>query len=131
MVSVELDSIILRVVKEHEDYAIELNYSQLDKGKDRLGNTLKPYSKAYAKKKGRKLPDLLLTGKFRSNFILRADKFPIEIYSPDEKTDLLVKKYGSNIFNLSQTNTLKFARYVKPFIQKAIKERCIEILRLH
>lgn len=115
-----IEKITLRVIKENEDYAIELNQQQLHAGKDRIGIPLPMYTPAYAKKKGRKLPDLYLTGQFWRDFTLNADKFPVEITSTDKKTAILIARYGANIFNLSEVNTRKFAKYVKPKIQSEI-----------
>lgn len=120
--------ITLRVIKENEDYAIELNQQQLHAGKDRTGKQLTPYSPAYAKKKKRKIPDLFLTGSFWNKFTLKADQFPIEMTSTDKKTAILIHNYGANIFNLSEVNTQKFAQYVKPKIQQEIK-RVLQLLQ--
>lgn len=117
-----VEKIVLRVCKEHEAFAIELNLRQLDAGKDRLGIKFPPYSPAYARKKGRKIPDLKLTGAFWKGFILNAGSFPLTITSKDAKTQKLVERYGTNLFNLSEVNTKKFARHVQPFIVEAIRK---------
>ena len=117
-----IEEIVLRVIKENESYAIELNLQQLDAGKDRLGIRLPPYTPAYAEFKGRKIPDLKLTGAFWDGFTLLTEKFPVTITSTDEKTLKLVERYGSNIFNLSEVNTKKFAKYVQPFIKEEIRK---------
>ena len=118
-----IEQITLDVCKRNENYAIELNWQQLEVGKDRLGNTLKPYTERYAKQKGRKLPNLRLTGDFWLAFTLDiSNGFPIELTSTDEKTALLIKRYGENIFNLNQVNTAKFAKYVQPQIEAEIRK---------
>lgn len=112
-----IDETVLKVIRRNASYALDLNRAQLDAGKDREGFKLPPYTKAYAKKKGRKIPNLKLTGAFWKGFRLNADKFPISITSVDKKTDKLVERYGENIFNLSESNAKKFAAYCEPEIK--------------
>jgi hypothetical protein len=117
-----MNEVALSVIKDNEDYAIELNLEQLNAGKDRTGTLLPPYSPDYAERKGRKYPDLKLTGAFWKGWTLNASKFPVEMTSTDDKTEKLVARYGKNIFNLTEVNTRKFAKYVEPIIQKRLRE---------
>lgn len=132
-----IEKIALRVIKANEDYAIELNLDQLDKGRDRIGVPLPQYTPAYRKRKkkltgkDRRNPDLYLTGDFWRKFtVVVADGFPIRITSTDTKTEDLVSRYGENIFGLSEVNTKKFAAFVKPLILKEIEIEIKKALRV-
>jgi hypothetical protein len=100
----EQERVILSIIKGEEQSLLNLVRLQLFQGIDADGNQLMPYqSEEYAKKKGRKIPDLYLTGSFHGRMFINTTKFPIIYWSSDSKTLKLVDKYG-NILNLTEEN---------------------------
>jgi len=109
-----------RAVKKNRRAIIQLNLDQLDKGLDANSRSLGKYARLSYK--GRLRPvDLLDTGRFRRAFEVEVDDTGITIYSIDVKTDLLVEKYGENIFGLNATNAKKLMQIVKPDFEKNLK----------
>lgn len=104
-----VDDIFRGTVLENQEEILDANTSQLEMGKDSLGNFLYDYaSDAYAQFKiahGSKAPlgtpDLKLEGNFYDGFVLKYEGKGIVITSTDEKTDKLIKKYGGDIFGLA------------------------------
>jgi hypothetical protein len=54
-------------------------------------------------------PDLFLTGEFFNGFFVEVDNDSYLIYSKDEKTEDLVKRYSDDIFGLTDQNKEIFA----------------------
>lgn len=87
-------------IVSNEEAILDINRQQLDRGQDSKGNSLGKY--ANFKYKGRFQPvDLKLTGDFRDKFSLQVDDKKTEIFSQDQKEELLKKKYGKDIFGIS------------------------------
>ncbi len=107
---VDFEEETLRLARENDTRYIDLNQEQLFRGVDSNDRLLKPpyASKYYAKLKLSKNPagvvDLKLTGAFYNEFFLSAASFPIFLGSADEKTFMLVNKYGKEIFGLDKKN---------------------------
>lgn len=97
-------------VVENQEEILDLNISQLEVGKDSLGELLERYAlDVYAEFKqaiGSQapfgVPDLKLEGDFHSGFVLIVDGKEIRITSTDDKTDDLEFKYGEDIFGLME-----------------------------
>jgi len=69
-------------------------------------------------------PDLKLTGSFYKGFYVAVDTEIYEIDSRDSKTDKLLKKYGENIFGLTQPNKEQYAtKSIYPKIKDYIESR--------
>lgn len=105
---------------------IDVNTDQLDKSIDSKGKKFPAYANPdYAKLKGRKFPDLKLTGDFRSDFFVDYFNDKIYIDSKDEKTEKLVGQYGEDLFGLTESNLNKLIKeQILPdfiyFIQKKL-----------
>lgn len=127
----KVDEMIIGVMQDNDNVAIQLNWEQLDRGRNNLNKSLGRYrNRVYAQMKKRLNPrgvvDLNLTGRFWAGFyvseiVLDKSEFYILLYSSDSKTEDLVKKYGSNLFGLQKTNLLRFAQACKPGIQKGFR----------
>lgn len=99
------------VVEENKEYIADLNTSQLEKGKDSNDENISPdyLMPEYAKLKmsmGSQaplgVPNLYLEGNFYEGFYSEPGKDGgIFISSKDSKTGKLTKKYGTNIFGLT------------------------------
>ena len=89
-------------IAANEDKILDLNRQQLDRGQDSQGRSLGRY--ANFKYKNRFEPvDLKLTGDFRNKFSLQIDDKQTEIFSQDVKEEKLKKRYGKEIFGISNT----------------------------
>lgn len=100
----EQEKVLLKIIKKNEQYLLDLNRLQLFAGIDADGKQLMPYqSKDYAKMKGRKIPDLYLTGALHRRMFINTEKFPLEYDSNDWKSQMLKAKYGK-IFGPTKEN---------------------------
>lgn len=114
---------IRKSVKRHRKLIISFNTGQLLLGETSKGKSLGKYkSKSYeefkAKLNPRRVVDLKLTGHFHGNFFI-VDEYPLIIWSYDAKTDDLVKKYGEEIFGLTEENKDTFVEgYLKEDLLK-------------
>lgn len=97
---------LLAIVKKHEPELLDLNKEQLQGNQDSDGKSLGKYSKKYAELKGEENVNLFLTGDFYYGFFFASEKFPVIIFSYDEKTEWLVNRYGENVFGLTKNNKL-------------------------
>ena len=122
---IELDELFVEVVSETEKVILDLNKKQLfENGDDSEGRGLTPYrSLVYADEKNKMnrlpgfgSPDLFYTGAFYSRFYLDIDMSGFAPYSGDEKTAMLVEKYGAEIFGVTKEN---LAAYVKDTFRAA------------
>jgi len=112
---------------------IRYNHSQLQRGTRSDGQNIAPNyrNRTYAELKAEQnplpgflTPDLKLTGGFYSNFFIAVDTEYYEIDSRDPKTDKLLKKYGENIFGLTQPNKDEYAtKSIYPKIKDYIETR--------
>lgn len=119
----KLEELVLKIVKEDEAYLTGLNKLQLFESLDSQGEPLGEYSSlAYANKKGRITVDLKLTGDFYDGFFIDTSELPIAFDSRDSKTELLVKKYGKEIFGLSE-------EHLKVYIRGRFKTRFQDYFR--
>lgn len=110
---------LIKILQRNETAILNLNRRQLLSGKDADGKSLAPYkSKWYARFKKtlnpRGVTDLKLHGNFYDGFFM-VGELPLIIWSYDEKTDELVKKYGRRIFGLDEESRIILLNgYVKP-----------------
>jgi hypothetical protein len=125
--SQDIEDMLLKVVVESKNQAIDLNTDQLFSGKDANGQSLGQYRNPnYAAFKRSLNPagvvDLKLSGDFYQGFFARTDKFPITFSSTDEKTGELMQKYGTEIFGLNQDSLEEYRQEIKPEIQKEYRK---------
>lgn len=112
------DAELVAIIKRNESVVVALNTGQLMVGLNSDGESLGEYaSRSYADMKRtlnpRGVVDLKLTGHFHENFFV-AVELPLTVWSYDGKTDDLTKKYGRNLFGLTEENKKIFAiGYVK------------------
>lgn len=122
-----MQEIALAAVRANEQAVADMNRAQLFEGLQSTGELIEPQyqSDSYARYKFTLNPlgvvDLKVTGAFYSGIFVSADKFPIYLFSRDEKTRKLVGKYGFDIFGLSKENLAALAAdMVEPDLQAAI-----------
>lgn len=98
------------VVEVVDTEIIDLNTSQLEVGRDSLGEMLDTYASSnyaiYKKSIGSQaplgIPNLKLEGDFYRGFICNAERGDIVITSRDSKTGKLKEKYGDDIFGIEK-----------------------------
>ncbi len=123
----DIEDMLLKVVDESKNQAIDLNTSQLFSGKNANGESLGSYQNPeYAAFKRTLNPagvvDLKLTGDFYLGFFARTGKFPITFFSNDEKTSELIQNYGTEIFGLNQDSLEAYREEIKPEVQKEYRK---------
>lgn len=108
---------ILKIVKQHEADLVDLNVQQMLSGIRADGSEIAPeYSPiTVAYKKLRNQPSDRVTlkdsGDFQRYMFADVNHFPIIFDSQDWKTDRLVKKYGEQIFGLTEANKKEFSEH--------------------
>jgi len=114
-----LKEIIIEAILQEEQLVLELNKTQLDLGKDSLGNDIAPeYADSYAQKKGFKTPDLEVSGAFKAAFELEVFKESADIFSTDFKSPFLEEKYGrEKIYGLNNSSKVVLIRAILPIVQ--------------
>lgn len=117
--TVDIAKIALAIVVDTKDEILDKNKAQLLDGIDKTDKKLKTYrSTAYAKKKHARNPfpgfgiaDLYDTGAFQQGFKLKIlTKNSFDIFSSDSKSSDLTKKYGANIFGLSNESKKEYSK---------------------
>jgi hypothetical protein len=109
------EAAILDIVADNENLMIDMNTAQLMNGIDSEDGQLLAYSsESYARMKAslnpKKVTDLKLHGDFHRSFAVITDKWPVIFTATDSKKDKLEKKYGDNIFGLTEQNQAKLAQ---------------------
>jgi hypothetical protein len=114
---------ILRIVRQNESVALDLNTSQLFEGKDAENKSISPpYSPLTIQiKRFKNQPTDRVTlkdeGEFYQKFTLLAERFPVMFDSNSFKTPKLTEKYGSEIFGLIENSKAEFVEEIKPEVQ--------------
>lgn len=131
--SLNIETETVNVIERTKDRMVYLNKSQLNlESIDSKGNSIKPkyFDREYAVYKQELnpflpfgAPDLNLTGAFYSGFYATIQGSKIEFGSTDEKTDKLTKRYGKNIFGLTQENKDEYAtETVRPKVVEYVEK---------
>lgn len=125
-----LDSIVKGLVMLSQDYAKDLNRSQLIDGQNIDGSEIEPaYSRitvSYKKAKNQLFDRVTLkdTGAFHKSFTVTAKTDSFVINATDSKKNKLQKKYGEKILGLSEENKNLFARFgLRQQLIKQIKQK--------
>lgn len=119
------------IMSNGQNFAVSMNRQQLIDGEDSKGNEITPgyFSPTYSAFKNRLnsrpglgTPDLRNTGRFQDlmKFVKKGKKYFVT--SIDEKTGMLVTKYGEDIFGLDKINSQSFRnKNDKDFCEKVAK----------
>ena len=122
------ENLILWVEEILEDVEIEkLVKEQLEEGRKGDDTLLPLYSYMTRQEKERKgRPSdritLLDTGDFWNSFFATIYQGSIEVDAKDWKRDMLVERYGEEIFMISKTQMSEIARIVRPRLEQKIKQ---------
>lgn len=95
---IDIESLLIKVINDSEEDITSINKGQMLKGEDGTGNITPLTSNGDS-------PDLFDTGAFQGNMFTTVDSNKVITSSKDEKTDILVEKYGAAIFVLNKPNT--------------------------
>lgn len=114
-------------LNKHQADITELNKKQLEKGEKADGSMFEEYSHRTVKirqiegnpVKGR-LIALYDTGDFWKGFWSIAKDGKLSMLSKDQKTNMLISKYGESIFGLTDSNFKKLGDIIMPTLQKTI-----------
>lgn len=123
----KLNGIILQVLDDHEVQIKELIHIQLRKGERGDGQLITPqYSDAYARKKGRTVPDLKVDGSFWDSIYTEPENQVLKIDS-DIKTrkgfelgQHLQKRYTNMILELTRSSREKLLSLISADLYKSI-----------
>jgi hypothetical protein len=106
---------VIRIIESNQQKTVDLNKKQMLSHSDADGNPLihkstgsENLSKRYARKTGKKKPDLKLTGDFQeAMFLMMPDEKSYFIGSKDHKVKWLAESYGQKIFGVAPDNQPK------------------------
>jgi hypothetical protein len=108
----DFEANVIRVIESGQEKTVTLNKKQMLGHKDAEGKPLihkntgkETLSKQYARKTGKKKPDLFVTGEFQEGmFLFMPDEKQYFIGSKDHKVKWLAKNYGQKIFGVAPDN---------------------------
>ena len=132
--SVDLQSIGVNIIVDNKIEVLNLNKDQLlNDGINKNMVKLRSYrSASYARRKNQRnpapglgTPDLYNTGAFQDGFTLKINsKNSFDIFSTNSKNTDLTRKYGKDIFGLTETNKEKLGREVmQPELVRYVKKK--------
>ncbi|MEI8142833.1 MAG: hypothetical protein WCG90_08205 [Chitinophagia bacterium] len=120
----DMQLLIGEAMQEKDEQIMDLNKQQLDRGLDATDDSLGRYKNF--KYKNRFQPvDLLLTGDFRKKFTLAPGKKSAEIFSQDQKSTFLEKRYGKDIFGISSNVKDNVAAIIKDPLGVKVKTKLL------
>lgn len=130
--SLKVKDIAIDAIDKTLEVAVSLNVEQLTMGKNSDGTKIKPSyrSKKYAQLKANKnpkpgmwTPDLILTGAFTESFKIDISGDNLKYSATDSKAPELTKKYGDDIFGLSENSNEYYAQnIVFPVMMETINQ---------
>lgn len=125
-VGLDIPDLIRQSFDAKEQDILKLNKDQMDGGIKADGSEIGRY-RNYKYKNRFKPVDLKLKNDFRGDMFFRdkGNKRQGVISSDDKKTIKLEKKYGKDIFGLTDTNKQYAADLIKPILGRLIKEKTI------
>lgn len=128
-----MNEIILMVVKKNEREVLRLNVDeQLYKGVNSMGEKIKPrYSSATVKrkkKKGQPFNRVTLKdeGDFYDGFFVEYGVDEFSLQGDDKKTRYLIKRYGKEIFGLTDKSLSDLIEMMEEDFIKIVKVKILE-----
>jgi hypothetical protein len=129
--ALDVEAIAKESIHANQDAIVTMQAEQMRLGKKSTGDKIGYYrSVAYAQLKQSmgsiapfRVPDLLLTGAFYGGLKVNLSGDKLELTSADEKTPMLVARYGEDIFGLGEDSKDMLREEVfAPDMVKRIKE---------
>ena len=131
----KLPNVVVDIIKNDDGKYLDLNREQMSEGLNRtetpIGRLKNPAYAARKKSRGGKAPlgfsDLKDTGNYYKNLKKTVNKRFVNVFTADpdkEKVKSIEGKYGTQHFNLSETNQAKYsALVIKPELLKYLRSR--------
>ena len=129
-----LDKIIIDAVKENEDIVIDLNTSQLFQGKESTGEAItppyRPMTISIKASKGQPTNRVTLKdeGDFYRGFFVNYSNDWFALGSDDEKALKLERKYGTDIYGLTQESIDELCEYIKEDVEKFLEDEFMKLV---
>lgn len=129
-----LDKIIIDAVKENEHIVIDLNTEQLWQGKESTGEPItpgyRPMTISIKSIKGQPTNRVTLKdeGDFYRGFFVNYGNDWFALGSDDEKAQKLERKYGTDIYGLTQESIDELCEYIKEDVEKFIEDEFIKLI---
>ena len=123
----KLDKILIDAVKKFEAEIIDMNTAQLDAGSDGEGNPIEPaytgFTVAIKRSKGQPTNRVTLKdeGDFQNAFFMNTGANWFALGSNDSKTQKLERKYGKDIFGLTQEHIEGVKDLIRPDVVAKLK----------
>jgi hypothetical protein len=112
-------------IQKNAEIISDLQATQLFKGQKRDGSYLPDYSENSVAIFGKPDGPIRLndTGDFYKGFTLSINETGFVQYSKDDKNDMLIKKYGKNIFGLNKEHRSEGIPYIRKSIFEFLNEQ--------
>lgn len=120
----EVPKLVIQLAAEEEARIIDWNTFQLEQGIENTGQQITPFYTPFTvqikKEKGQPSDRVTLkdTGDFHQSFFLVVNPTSIAVYARDEKTLKIERKYGKEIWGLTDVNLQQLIDLVKPKLQE-------------
>jgi hypothetical protein len=123
-----LDAIIVRAINETESDFIKLNEEQWAEGtfNRKIPGTTTPYSAPYAKVRQKKglqtaFVDFKFTGELYKRYKIDIGSKGLKLSSDVDYEKDLTKRFGEDMWGLTDENLVKYRAILAPFIQRESK----------
>lgn len=123
----EHESIVIQLAANYEAEILDMNTDQLEKGIEATGNPVsppyRPLTISIKQQKGQPTDRVTLKdeGDFHDSFFLVLNQTSFAIYAKDEKTARIERKYGRDIFGLTDENLQSLIEMIKPDLIDTLK----------
>lgn len=127
----EVDSVIIEIVKENENLVIQMNVQNLFAGIKNNGERIvPPYKPSTVKRKKRKGQpfDRVTTrdeGKHHESIFIKYKEDEFELDAEDFKKQYLIRKYGSELYGLTEENIERLKGIIKEKISFELRKRIL------
>ena len=126
----DLDQLVIDLLKPYEPEIIDLNIEeQLQRGIDATGQPItpgyRPLTISIKRQKGQPTNRVTLRdeGDFHESFKVRFGPKFFAIYATDEKAEKLERKYGKDIFGLTDQNLQEVIELLRPELEEHIRKK--------
>lgn len=126
-------NVLDKVLERFKPELLDLNTSQLEKGEASDGTSVGTYvDSEYAKFKkaigSKSSPqiDLKVTGDFYSGFRAEIKSRVISIVSKDKKAGKLERRFGSEIYGLTEASLSKFIQMILPYFIEDLRKAILK-----
>jgi len=127
-----IDQIVIDLIKDNEKLVIKMNLANLNSGINNKSEKLvPPYRPSTVKRKKRKgQPFNRVTlkdeGDFHEGFFVEYGEDEFSLQGDDPKTRYLIRKYGNDIFGLTEENIDELKNKIRERLTEEIKKRILK-----